>query len=162
LLALLGPRLSGAGGAWPPAAVVGLAAGWTLLAQAVFAVNDNFDAPIDATAQPSRPIPSGRLQPRDALHVGLALGHTPAYRLSATSWLGFAVTSYLPAITPGELRTPLYVVLASGLNLVILGVAPALVQERSDLLARLQWITKLVLVAFILAILAVLWTPAPL
>jgi 4-hydroxybenzoate polyprenyltransferase len=79
LLAALGVRLAVAdgsvdGAAWGLPRLVGLAVGWFLLAQAVFAINDYFDAPIDAVCHPARPIPSGRIAGEDALRLGSVLG----------------------------------------------------------------------------------------
>ena len=77
LLALLGARLTAeadpAGLLADPSRVAAFALGWFLMAQATFAVNDAFDAPIDAVAHPWRPIPSGRLSTTIVLRLGIGL-----------------------------------------------------------------------------------------
>jgi geranylgeranylglycerol-phosphate geranylgeranyltransferase len=79
LLALTSVRItvlndaSGAG-LWDTPRTLGFAIGWFMLAQAVFAVNDAFDAPIDAISHPSRAIPSGRVRRADAMMFGVAIG----------------------------------------------------------------------------------------
>jgi geranylgeranylglycerol-phosphate geranylgeranyltransferase len=79
LLALLSVRItvlndSSGAGLWDVPRTLGFAIGWFMLAQAVFAVNDAFDAPIDAISHPTRAIPAGRVRRRDAMVFGVTLG----------------------------------------------------------------------------------------
>jgi geranylgeranylglycerol-phosphate geranylgeranyltransferase len=77
LLALVGALLSTeADYASPlsdPARAAAFAFAWFCMAQATFAVNDAFDAPIDAVSHPWRPIPSGRVSTTDAVRLGIGL-----------------------------------------------------------------------------------------
>jgi 4-hydroxybenzoate polyprenyltransferase len=79
LLALLGVRItmlhssSAVGGFWDTTRTLGFVVGWFLMAQSVFAVNDVFDAPIDAISHPARAIPSGRVRRGDAWMFGAGL-----------------------------------------------------------------------------------------
>ena len=102
MLALLGLRSSGSiEGRWKPEAWtapmgVGLCVGWLLLAQSAFAVNDYFDASIDALSHPDRPIPAGSIAPRDALAIGVLAGILGVVVLAAVSFgLGLVALGYV-------------------------------------------------------------------
>lgn len=55
-------------------------------------VNDYIDRDIDVTAHPERPIPSGRIEPRRALHIGIcALALSSALSILLMSWIATAI-----------------------------------------------------------------------
>jgi len=85
--------------AWAPAApLVALAAASALLYVAGMALNDAFDAELDAEERPERPIPSGRVSRRAARGVGWALLTGGVGCAALASWLTGAAGPLVVAV----------------------------------------------------------------
>jgi 4-hydroxybenzoate polyprenyltransferase len=113
-------------------ALAGLAGASVLLYAGGTTLNDYFDAPIDTTERPERPIPSGRVSTRSAgglgtvlLAVGVVLAFVAAGLQAGAFAAGLAVVIVLyDGVLKGTLAGFLAMGSARGLN-VLLGVTAA-------------------------------------
>jgi 4-hydroxybenzoate polyprenyltransferase len=130
---LLGAALaSAAGAAVSIPALAGLAVASVLLYAGGTTLNDYFDAPVDATERPERPIPSGRVSRRSAgalgvvlLVAGVALALvTAGLRAGAVAAALAVVIALYDGMLKGNVAGFLAMGSARGLN-VLLGTAAA-------------------------------------